>query len=52
MSSRSSKAIEFRSKLGFTQYDITIKKEPLVLKSIMNAFEGEKYANSIQCFGL
>ena len=30
------KSIEFRSKLGFNQYDITS-----VLKSIMDVFEGE-----------
>ena len=33
---RSPKAIEFRSKLGFSQYDITLKKESSVLKSIMD----------------
>ena len=36
------KAIEFRSKLGFNQCDITLTKEQSVLKSLMNAFEGEK----------
>ena len=41
MGSRSPKAIEFRSKLGFNQYDITLKKESSVLKSIMDTFEGE-----------
>ena len=41
MGGRSPEAIEFRSKLGFTQYDITLKKESLVLKSIMETFEGE-----------
>ena len=39
------KSIEFRSKLGFNQYDITLTKELLksiiVLKSIIDAFEGE-----------
>ena len=35
------KSIEFRSKLGFKQYDITLTKEPSVLKSVMDAFEGE-----------
>ena len=35
------KSIEFRSKLGFNQYDITLTKEPSVLKSVMDAFEGE-----------
>ena len=41
MGGRSPEAIEFRSKLGFTQYDITLKKESSVLKSIMETFEGE-----------
>ena len=35
------KSIEFRSKLGFNQYYITLTKEQSVLKSIMDAFEGE-----------
>ena len=36
------KSIEFRSKLGFNnQYDITLTKEQSVLKSIMDAFQGE-----------
>ena len=33
------KSIEFRSKLGFKQYDITLTKEQSVLKSVMGAFE-------------
>ena len=41
MGGRSPEAIKFRSKLGFTQYDITFKKESSVLKSIMETFEGE-----------
>ena len=41
MGGRSPKAIEFRSKLGFTQYDKTLKKESSVLRSIMETFEGE-----------
>ena len=41
MGSRSSKAIDFRSKLGFNQYDITLKKESSVLKSIMGTSVGE-----------
>ena len=41
MSGRSPEATEFRSKLGFTQYDMTLKKESSVLKSIMENFEGE-----------
>ena len=39
------KSIEFRSKLEFNQYDITLTKEQSVLKSIMDAFEGE----NMQC---
>ena len=34
------KSIEFRSKLGFSQDNITLTKEQSVLKSVMNAFEG------------
>ena len=41
MGGGSPEAIEFRSKLGFTQYDITLKKESSVLKSIMETFEEE-----------
>ena len=42
---RSPKAIEFRSKLGFSQYDITLKKETSVLKSIMDIFKAEDMEN-------
>ena len=36
------KSIEFRSKIGFNQYDIMLtNKEQSVLKSVMDAFEGE-----------
>ena len=35
------KSIEFRSKFGFNQYDITLTKEQSVLKSVMDAFEVE-----------
>ena len=41
MGGRSPEAIKCRSKLGFTQHDITLKKESSVLKSIMETFEGE-----------
>ena len=34
-------SIEFRSKLGFNQYDITPTKEQSVLKPVMDAFDGE-----------
>ena len=51
MNSRSSKAIEFRSKLGFNQYDITLKKESSVLKSIMDTFEGENMQTQYSVLG-
>ena len=35
------KSIEFRSKLGFNQYDVTLTKEQSLLKSLMDAFVGE-----------
>ena len=35
------KSTELRSRLGFNQYDITLTKKQLVLKSVMDAFEGE-----------
>ena len=35
------KTIEFRTKIGFNQYNITLPKEQSVLKSVMNAFEVE-----------
>ena len=35
------KSIVFRSKLGLNQYNITLTKEQSVLKSVMDAFEGE-----------
>ena len=35
------KTIKFTSKLGFNQYDIILTKEQSVLKSVMDAFEGE-----------
>ena len=34
------KSIEFKSKLGFNQFDITLTKGQLVLKSVINAFQG------------
>ena len=41
MGGESPEAIELRSKLGFTQYEITLKKESSVLESIIKTFEGE-----------
>ena len=34
MGARSPKAVKFRAKIGFKQYDITLKKESSVLESI------------------
>ena len=48
-------AIEFRSKLGFNQYDVTLTKEQSVLKSVMEnrrRYARRKYTNSIQCLGV
>ena len=42
-------AIEFKSKFGFNQYDLTIKKESSVLlKSIMENFAGEDMETQYQ----
>ena len=46
-----SKSIEFRSKLAFNQYDITLTKEQSVLKSIMDAFEGENMQTPCNVLG-
>ena len=45
------KSIEFRSKLGFNQNDITLTKEQSVLKSIMDAFEGENMQSQCSVLG-
>ena len=45
------KSIKFRSKLGFNQYDITLTKEQSVLKSVMDAFEGENLQNQYSALG-
>ena len=50
MHCRSATTIEFKSRLGFNQYDITMKKEALALKSIRDTFEGEN--TQIQYFVL
>ena len=39
MGEKSPEAIEFRSKLEFTQYDTTLKKESSILESIIETFE-------------
>ena len=43
--------IEFKSKLGFNQYDIALTKEQSVVRSIMNAFEGEKMQTQYRVLG-
>ena len=45
------KSIEFGSKLGFNQYDITLTKEQSVLKSVMAAFEGENMQTQCSVLG-
>ena len=35
-------AIEFRSKLGFNQHDISLSKEELIVPRIMKLFPNEK----------
>ena len=45
------KMVEFRSKLGFYQYDITLTKEQSVLKSVMAAFEGENMQTQYSVLG-
>ena len=51
MGSRSPEAIEFKSKLGFSQYDMTLKKESSVLKSITDTFEGENMQTQYSVLG-
>ena len=45
------KSIEFRSKIGFNQYDIKLTKEQSVLKSAMDAFEGENMQTQYSVLG-
>ena len=47
------KSFEFRSKLGFNQYDITLTKEQSVLKLVMDAPEGENMQtqHSVSLYG-
>ena len=42
------KSIKFRSKFKFNQYNITLTKEQSVLKSVIDAFEGENM-QTIRC---
>ena len=46
-----SKSIDFRSKLEFNQYDITLTKEQSVLKSVMNALEEENMQTQYSVLG-
>ena len=45
------KTIRFRSKLGFNQYDMILTKEKSVLKSVMDAFEGENMQTQYSFLG-
>ena len=45
------KSIEFRSKLGFNQDDMTLTKEQSVLNSVMDAFEGENMQTQYSVLG-
>ena len=45
------KSIEFRSKFEFNQYDIALTKEQSVLKSVMDAFEGENMRTQYSVLG-
>ena len=47
-----SRSIEFRSKLGLDQNKMILTKEQSVLILTLDAFKGEKNANSIQCLRL
>ena len=44
-------ANEFRSRLGINQYDITMPKEVSLLKSVMDAFEGENMQTQYSVLG-
>ena len=41
MDCRTTSAHKFRTRLGFKQYDVILTKEQLVLRKIINSFEGE-----------
>ena len=45
------KSIEFKNRLGFNQHDITLTKEQSVLKSVMDAFEGENMQTQYSVLG-
>ena len=41
MNCRTTLAFKFRARFGFTQYDVILTKEQLVLKKITSSFKGE-----------
>ena len=43
--------MDCRSKLGFNEHDITLTKEQSVLRSIMDAFEGENMQTQYSVLG-
>ena len=45
------KSIEFKNRLRFNQYDITLTKEQSVLKSVMDTFEGENTKTQYRVLG-
>ena len=45
------KSIEFKSKLGFNQFDITLTKEQSILKSVMDTFERENMQTQYSVLG-
>ena len=51
MHCRIPEANEFRSRLGINQYDITMPKEVSLLKSVMDAFEGENMQTQYSVLG-
>ena len=45
------KSIEFKNRLRFNQYDITLTKEQSVLESVMDTFEGENTKTQYRVLG-
>ena len=45
------KPIECRFKFVFNQYDITLTKEQLILKSVMDTFQGENMQTQYSVLG-
>ena len=48
MDRRTVAAYNFRTRLGFKQYDVILTKEQLVLIKIMTSFEGRRNENSVK----